>query len=241
MRSDARMPKFLSEVSVADWRHFRPLTHVLKIARYNVIDRAYRRRAAAAGDVAAVVQLARGRKLLVTVAFGDPTLVSWQTRLLRHYVPNALHVIVDNSMRDNIAHEIYRGAVGAGTAYLRAPANRWSGHAASRSHGIALNWTWENVIKSAEPEAFGFLDHDIFPIALDDPFAPLASQEFYGVVRQAGARWFLWAGFCMFHFAAVREKNSTSARIGSSALILAAVTGLPFTAGYIPRPRANNP
>jgi hypothetical protein len=201
------MPKSLSEFSVADWRRLRPLIQALKTARYNTIDRTYRRRPAAAGDLAAVVQLARGRKLLITIAFSDPTLVSWQTRLLRHYVPSALHVIVDNSTTDEIAHEICRVAVGTGTAYLRAPANPWSGRAASRSHGIALNWAWQNVIKASEPEAFGFLDHDIFPTARDDPFASLAVQDFYGVVRNVGPRWFLWAGFCMFRFAAVRGKE----------------------------------
>lgn len=200
------MPKSLSEFSAADWRHLRPLTQAVKTARYNIIDRAYRRRPAATGDVAALAQSACGRKLLITIAFGDPTLARWQTRLLRHYVPDALHVIVDNSTTDKIAHEICRVAVASGTAYLRAPANPWSGHAASRSHGMALNWTWENIVRTVRPEAFGFIDHDIFPTAADDPFEPLAVQDFYGVVREAGPRWFLWAGFCMFRFAAVREK-----------------------------------
>jgi hypothetical protein len=200
------MPKSLNEFSAADWRRLRPLTQAVKTARYNLIDRAYRRRPAAAGDMAAVALSVRGRKLLVTIAFGDPNLVLWQTRLVGHYVPNAFHVIVDNSTNDEIAHQICRIAIGAGTPYLRVPRNPWSGHAASRSHGIALNWTWQNVVRAGEPEAFGFIDHDIFPTALGDPFAPLANQDFYGVVRDAGSRWFLWAGFCMFRFAAVKHK-----------------------------------
>ena len=201
-----RMPKSLSEFSAADWRRLRPLTQAVKTLRYDLIDRAYRRRPAAAGDPAAVAQSVYGRKVLVTIAFGDPKLVSWQTCLLRHYVPNALHVIVDNSAADEIAREIGRVAGGAGTAYLRAPPNPWSAGAASRSHGLALNWTWHNVIRPGEPEAFGFIDHDIFPTAGDDPFALLATQDFCGIVRDAGLRWFLWAGFCMFRFAAVKDK-----------------------------------
>jgi hypothetical protein len=200
------MPKSLNEFSAGDWRRLRPLTQAVKTARYKLIDRAYRWRRAPAGDVAAVAQSVYGRKLLVTIAFCDPHLVLWQIRLLRHYVPNATHVIVDNSAVDEISHEICRVAGGAGIAYLRAPTNPWSGRAASRSHGIVLNWTWQNVIRPGEPEAFGFLDHDIFPTRPDDPFAPLAVQDVYGVVRVAGLRWFLWAGFCMFRFAAVRER-----------------------------------
>jgi len=145
-------------------------------------------------------------KALVTIAFGDATLVAWQTALLRHYVPNAVHVVVDNTPADETARDIGRVAGSAGVAYLRAPPNPWSTDAASRSHGTALNWTWQNVIRPGEPDAFGFIDHDIFPTAADDPFAPIAVQDFYGVVRNAGPRWFLWAGFCMFRFAAVSDR-----------------------------------
>ena len=200
------MPKSWNEFSVADWRRLRPLTQAVKTLRYGLIDRAYCRRPAAIGDAAAVARSIRGRNVLVTVAFGDPELVSWQARLLRHYVPNVPYVVVDNSLSDEVAREIFRVAGGAGAAYLRAPANPWSGDAASRSHGIVLNWTWRNVIVPGEPQAFGFIDHDIFPTAPTDPFAPLADQDVYGIVRTSGSRWFLWAGFCMFRFAAVRDK-----------------------------------
>jgi hypothetical protein len=199
------MPKSLCEFSAADWRRLRPLTQAFKSARYRVIDCHYGRRPAAGGDVAAVTRSARGRKVLVTIAFGDATLVRWQSCLVRHYVPDTLHIVVDNSATDEIARDIRSAILAAGGAYLRAPANPWSGRAPSRSHGIALNWTWRNVIRPGEPDAFGFIDHDIFPTAPDDPFAPLAAQDFYGVVRCAGPRWFLWAGFCMFRFAAVQR------------------------------------
>src|SRR5262249_46923399 len=146
-----RMPKSLNEFSAADWRQLRPLTQAVKSLRYGLIDRTYRRRPATAGDAAAVARSIRGRKVLVTIAFGDPKLVMWQTCLLRHYVPKALHVIIDNSMIEENAREVCRVAAGAGTTYLRLPPNPWSDRAASRSHGIALNWTWQNVIKAGEP------------------------------------------------------------------------------------------
>jgi hypothetical protein len=191
---------------VADWLRARPLTQAYKTGRYSIVDRVYRLRPAASGDVKATARAVRGRKLLTTIAFNDPILLFWQIALVHHYVPNAIHVIVDNSTTDEIAQEIRCVAGEAGAAYLRLPRNPWSGRAPSRSHGIALNWTWHNLIKTGEPEAFGFLDHDIFPTAPDDPFTPLAVQDFYGVVRSAGPRWFLWAGFCMYRFDAVRGK-----------------------------------
>ena len=57
-------------------------------------------------------------------------------------------------------------------------------------------------------ELFGLLDHDLFPTAPDDPFAPLATQDVYGYVRTTeppSERWFLWAGFTMMRFSAVRD------------------------------------
>lgn len=61
-------------------------------------------------------------------------------------------------------------------------------------------------MRPGAPSAFGFLDDDLFPTAPDDPFACLTKQDFYGVVRRAGERWFLWAGFCLFRFAAVANQ-----------------------------------
>jgi hypothetical protein len=197
------MPKSLREYSADDWRHLRPVTQAVKSLRYRAIDRGYRRRRARVGDTAVAARSIRERRVLVTIAFGDPALIRWQTQLVRHYVPGVRHIVVDNSLADEAAEEIRRIA-GAGS-YLRAPENPWSGGAASRSHAIVLNWAWDNLIRPGEPEAFGCLDHDIFPTAIDDPFAPLATQDVYGVVRTVGRRWFLWAGFCMFRFAAVKN------------------------------------
>jgi len=199
------MPKPLLEYTAADWRRLRPLTQTVKSWRYRRCDMAYRRLGAVAGDLGAVAASISNRKVLVTVAFCDPQILSWQLRLVRRYVPNAVHVIVDNSTTDALAADNARITAAAGAAYLRAPPNPWSGRSASRSHGIVLNWTWHNLIKPGRPEAFGFLDHDMLPTAADDPFAALAHQDLFGVVRTAGPRWFLWAGFCLFRFAGVEH------------------------------------
>jgi hypothetical protein len=195
--------KAISEYTLADWGRLRPLTHRLKTARYRIIDRRYRRRPAAVGDAAAVARSIAGRRALFSVAYRDPQAIEWQALLVRHFVPDALYVVVDNSPRDDDAAAIERVATEHGVPYLRTPANPWD--KSSRSHGIALNWIWHNVIRPGAPDAFGLLDHDLFPTAPDDPFAPLVRQPVYGVRRDADARWFLWAGFTMMKFAAVRD------------------------------------
>lgn len=199
------MVRPLSEYDIADWRRLRVLTHALKTARYRFITARYVRRPAAAGDVPALVRSITGKKVLTTIAFDDAEVVEWQIRLVRTNVPSASkHLIADNSRDDAAAARVAAVCERLNTPYLRLPPNPWT--QPSRSHGIALNWVWRNLIRPGEPEAFGFLDHDIFPTAPDDPFAALSAQDCYGVVRTAGKRWFLWAGYCVFRFDRVRDE-----------------------------------
>jgi hypothetical protein len=199
------VPKALSEYTFSDWKRLRPISHRLKTARYGMIDRRYRARPAAVGDAAALARSIAGRKALFSVAYQDPQAIDWQAQLVRHFVPDALYTVVDNSPRDDDAASIARVAARHDVPYLRAPENPWQ--KSSRSHGIVLNWIWHNVIRPGAPEAFGMLDHDLFPTAPDDPFAPLQRQDIYGTVRfgePPSGRWFLWAGFMFMNFAAVR-------------------------------------
>jgi hypothetical protein len=203
------MPPRLSDYTSADWLRLRPVTHRLKTARYRRTDRWFRRQPARSGDVAALAEQIRDRRTLVTIAFNDRQTIVWQTALLRHYVGDVVHVVADNSPEDAVAATIAAAARVAGVAYVRLPCNPTA--APSRSHGLALNWVWHNVIKPGRPEVFGFLDDDIYPTAPDDP---LSAQGFYGVVRPGIAsapggpsRWFLWAGFCMFRTAALGTRD----------------------------------
>jgi hypothetical protein len=202
------MTRPLSDYGLADWVRLRPVLHRFKGWRYRMIDASHMRRPARAGDASALTRALRGRQVLVTIAFGDPQAIAWQAQLLARYVPNAFHVIADNTSDDATAAAIAQLAARIDRPYLRLPANPLNGrkNSASRSHGIALNWVWRNLLLPGEPAAFGFLDDDLFPTAPDDPFEPLASQDFFGVVRNAGTRWYLWAGYCLFKFESVRAK-----------------------------------
>ncbi len=205
------MPKRLTEYTLSDWRHLRPLTQNYKTLRYRLVNSIHMRRPARKGDVGALAGCIRGKKVLVTVAFSDQQLIDWQAQLMRAYLPPPVYLIADNSPDDASAAEIAMIAERHGSPYVRLPANPWElfnplrGYA-SRSHGISMNWLWRNIILPGEPEAFGFLDHDLFPTAPDDPFSALSTQDFYGFVRSFGPRWFLWAGFCVFKFDNVRHK-----------------------------------
>ena len=129
---------------------------------------------------AAVVRAIPGCDVLATIAFNDAEAIRWQAALIRHYLPRADHIVIDNSSDDGAAADI--AAVAAHRGLLICGCRK-SVARFSRSHGIALNWVWHNVLRPGAPRAFGFLDDDLFPTAPDDPFAPLASQDFFGLVR----------------------------------------------------------
>lgn len=210
VRHHTNMPRILRDYTVKDWLHLRPVTQGLKLWRYDIANSTYVRKPPPAGDTAAVARALSGRNVLVTIAFADAQAVDWQIRLIRKYVRNDVHLVADNSPDDRAAEAIRATALRHGILYLRLPpceahAASLHGPHPSRSHGLALNWVWHNLIKPGRPAAFGYLDDDLFPTAPQDPFEPLARQDFHGAIRTAGERWFLWAGYCVFRFAAVAE------------------------------------
>jgi len=187
----------LRSYSAVNWLKLQPAIHILKTARYRRIDRQYRKQP----PRASVLGRSAGPEsnLLISIGFEDAELIDWQSRLVRRYVPSAEYVVVDNSTSEKGAQAIRIICEKNGCDYFLTPANPWCAFP-SRSHGAAINWALDNVVRLRKPRAFGFIDTDIFPLELTNPFAPLDRQDFFGVVRHAAARWYLWAGFCFFHF-----------------------------------------
>ena len=194
----------LGDYEWPDWKRLRPVTHWLKTRRYNAQRENYVRRSArtAVSDLPSF----RSRRVLTTIAFEDPEAIDMQAQLVARFVPGVTYMVADMSTSEDAATQIAAIAKRHGVAYVRLPESPLRRREqASRIHGLALNWVWRNVIRSGEPDRFGFIDHDIFPTRPDDPFARLDRQAVYGCVREAGQRWFLWAGFAMFRFDAVKD------------------------------------
>jgi hypothetical protein len=206
------MPPRLLDYRLKDWIRIRPIVHRMKTMRYRAQDLRFRALPPRAGDLQQLGSRLKGRKVLISVAFEDSQMIAWQAPLVQLYVPDALYVVADNTPDDAKAAAIQEVARSFDVPYVRLPSNPTN--SASRSHGLALNWTWHNLVRPNKPAMFGFLDDDMFPTAPTDPFASLSHQDFFGVVRpgvatpivDAGDRWFLWAGFSMFRFEAVRNK-----------------------------------
>jgi len=195
----------LNEYSWSDWRRLRPMTHWLKTLRYNAGRNAYVSRPARVSD-ATLNDRIRGRRVLVTIAFDDLEAIDLQVRLIARFVADVVHVIADMSMDEDVAAQTAAVAARGNAPYVRLPANPLRRQdQASRTHGLALDWVWRNIIRPGEPDRFGFIDHDVFPTGATDPFAMLDRQPVYGWIREVGPRWFLPAGFSMFRFDAVKN------------------------------------
>ena len=200
------MPKSFQEYELRQWLRLQPLVHAIKTARYRRIDEQFLGMQAKDCDIAAIREATRGRRVLVTVAFGDAQCLELQLFLVGGLVRHDLHIVADNSVDEASARENRSACTTSGAAYIRLPTNPWTAKNPSRSHGTALNWVWRHVLQPAGPAVFGFLDQDLFPTQRCDPFEPLSRVAFHGDLRWAGPRWFLWAGYCFFQYNAVSGK-----------------------------------
>jgi hypothetical protein len=202
-KETSSVPKSWSEYSLGDWLRIRPLVtrykHARFLARYFIITR----KPALSGDVESIVSAASDGRVLTTITFNAPAKAFLQIRAIKRFVPDSLHIIADNSNDDALAEQIRKIAHDEGICYVRLPRGPWTGADGGLSHGLGMTWVWRNIIRKARPRAFGFIDHDIYPTATTDPFAPLAQYPVAGRVWVRPPRWHLWAGFCFFRFDAV--------------------------------------
>ena len=201
------MPKSPGEYTRREWTRLRPLVDSYKHYRHQIYETHLLRRPARGGDLADAINRVRGCDVILTVAFNAPDKIAMQAALLRKFIPHALYVVLDNSNDDRIAGEIERVARAADAPYIRLPPAPWQGREAGRSHALAMNWAWRHIVVQGEPEAFGFIDHDIYPVVATNPFAPLQDYPVAGRIWVRPPRWHLWAGFCFFRFDEVRQRR----------------------------------
>ncbi len=66
---------------------------------------------------------------------------------------------------------------------------------------MAMTWVFHRIIKKIEPNWFGFIDHDMYPIrpVNVEGLIPV-NQSTYGLLNDAPRYWNLWAGYCFFKY-----------------------------------------
>ncbi len=200
----------LKDYALGDWMRALPLTHGARRLRNVAVDRIYQSRRAHGQD-AFLADLARfqGQFVAFTVAFNLPEAIAFLSQALARAMPDLPLVVCDNSSDPLARTRIAAICAEAGHLYCPMPpapkvSSRPNG---SRSHGVALNWIWSNLIRPLRPSGFALIDHDLIPLAKQNLQACVADQPVYGMVRRGRkfGGWYLWPGYSVFDFAAVES------------------------------------
>ena len=196
----------LSEFSVKDWLKLRPLDVAFKQVRNDVWLKYYvNQKPAELSQFLADNRHLAGKNIAIVVAFEQPWAVNWLLQMAKKNLINTTVLVFDNSHKAIARAELAAVCKQNGAPYLALPMNRTK-HV-NRSHGMAMSWIYDNVIKSIQPKLFAFIDHDLIPVSKVDFKERLANQPFFG---RAGGKlpqyWSLWAGYCMFDFAYTQNK-----------------------------------
>lgn len=147
---------------------------------------------------------------LITVAFNDEILIQNQIERIKEYLKddNYCHIIVDNSSVTAKRKAIATVCDKQNITYIPVPKiiscciSKISGGV---SHGTAMNWAYYNIIHVMKPDYFGFIDHDLFPVENYHVMNKLCGQDMYGTLRNRMKGWYIWAGFCFYKYAFIKD------------------------------------
>lgn len=144
----------------------------------------------------------KNKPVIGLVAFNVPQLIEWSLKVNMVYLKEVNFMVFDNSSNLACRKEIQKICEERKVPYVSLPINVVK-HP-SRSHGLALSWIFNNVIKKMEPSFFGFIDHDLFALQEIDLVKMMSDAPFYGVLKESPWSWNLWAGFSFYRYEAIK-------------------------------------
>lgn len=153
---------------------------------------------------------------IYVIAFNDAKLIEYQIKALKHFlVPNFSHIVVDNSNKKEVSEQILSVCKKNDVSYFKVFKPKKIRGTYSASHAMAMNWTYENIIKK-RARNFATLDHDIFPAKKIDAAEYVRNREMFGPVRPAfDGVWFIWPGFAFFNWNYVKDKKLDFGRLAN--------------------------
>jgi hypothetical protein len=196
----------LENFSPREWARLVPLQHALKQWRNDLWLASYvRRRARGQSEFMQKMREFEGRDVALVIAFEQPWALSWLIEMAQRHLGDTQLIVFDNSRNPAKRQEIEQVCRERATPYLALPVNR-TRHV-NRSHGMAMQWVYSNVVRKLRPARFAFLDHDLIPIAPLRICDRLGSQPVFGMKVLSPWGWQLWAGYCMFDLSAIGARR----------------------------------
>lgn len=198
--------KPLSKFSLAEWVRLEPVAQAYKQIR-NDLQLGHYLGKVADEEAAFLASLGatEGRNFLLVIAFEQPLALHWLLSMAKRNVPDFQVLVFDNSLKPAARKQIAAVCAHHGAPYLALPANR-TRHV-NRSHGLAMTWVYEHIVRAIRPGVFGFIDHDMIPVAPVSPAANMQGQFCYGLKNAGFDCWNLWAGYCLFRYTELREPH----------------------------------
>jgi hypothetical protein len=143
--------------------------------------------------------------LITTIAYNNSEILKIQHKYLQDNLEeDFVYFIADNSNIQSESYKIEAYCQREKIPYVKLPPNPYENP--SKSHGAALQWVYKNIVKSYQPEYFGFLDHDIFPYKKTKLKDKIRGRAF-GAIQKRGAVWYLWPGLCFYNFKWIKNKK----------------------------------
>lgn len=136
---------------------------------------------------------------IVTIAYNNSETIITQHEFIKENIHDRFnYIVIDNSDIENVSQTIARYCQNKNLLYIRLKNNPYNGKDPSRSHGIALNWAYRNIIQQSKSKYFGFIDHDIYPIKNTSIICELKKSTVWGHYQKRSSEWYLWPGLCFF-------------------------------------------
>lgn len=196
----------IHQFGAAEWLRLVPVAQALRQVRNDLLLARYlKARAPELQEFLEAHRDLRGQRVAIVIAFEQPWALDWQLRMAARNLPGTQLLVFDNSRDEEKRRQIRQVCDHHCAPYLGLP--RYRTRHVNRSHGMAMSWVYHNVVAALEPEIFGYLDHDLIPVAPVDVDARLAGQPVFGLPNAGNlGHWSLWAGYCFYRYAFTRGK-----------------------------------
>lgn len=200
----------LTKFSIKSWIRLEPLKYLFKHTRNLTLLGLYtKKKQVLLESFLLKCSHLKEENIILVTAFEQPWVVDWQLKMSKKYIQDAVILVFDNSKNTKARGEIKKVCESNDTLYLPLPSNPTK-HV-NRSHALAMQWVYENVVKAIQPKNYIYIDHDLIPVKRLSISKLMNGQDFYGLLKDKSRNdpgsWSIWAGYTMFKFSATKHKK----------------------------------